>query len=99
MIDINIAGMTATYGDSESCKELSLERANAVKNIIMQADPSIKESQMVVLGLGYADNDLRVQDIINGEFVEEQAQKNRAVYILGENASVIDQLISIAEFL
>ena len=94
-----IAGMTATYGDSESCKELSLERANAVKNIIMQADPSIKESQMVVLGLGYADNDLRVQDIINGEFVEEQAQKNRAVYILGENASVIDQLISIAEVL
>ena len=92
-----IAGMTATYGDSESCKELSLKRAEAVKSIIIQADSSIMESQMIVLGLGYEDNNLRVQDVINGEFIEEQAQKNRAVYILGENAPVIEQLVNISD--
>ena len=98
-IKVYIAGMTATYGDRESCKTLSLERAEAVKNIIMQADPLISNNQIIVLGLGYEDNFLRVPDVINGEFVEDEAKKNRAVYVLGENASVIDQLLSIAETL
>ena len=96
---IYIAGMTATYGDSESCKRLSLERANAVKSIIIQSNKNISENQITVLGLGYEDNVLRVQDVINGEFVEDQAKKNRAVYVLGENASIIEQLLSVAVIL
>ncbi|MCR5214661.1 MAG: OmpA family protein [Eubacterium sp.] len=93
---IYIAGMTATYGDSESCKTLSLERGNAVKNSIMKADTSISEDQIRVLGLGYEDNPLRVQDVINGQLVEEEAKKNRAVYVLGENADVLEYLLNIA---
>ena len=92
---IYIAGMTATYGDSESCKNLSLERANAVKNIILHADAGISESQMTVLGLGYEDNSLRVPDIVGGELVEEQAKKNRVVYVLGENADGVEELLSV----
>ena len=96
-VKVYVAGMTATYGDRDSCKRLSLERATAVKNLILQSDASISADQMIILGLGYEDNFLRVIDVVNGEFMEDEAKRNRAVYVMGENATGLEQLISIAE--
>ena len=92
-----VAGMTATFGSAESSRQLSLERANAVKSLILQSDSSITESQLRILGLGYETNPLRVPDIIDGKFREEYAKKNRAVYLIGEDADILPQLIRISE--
>lgn len=80
---ILIAGSTATDGTQESCIDLSVRRAEAVKNLLIK-EYKVPESQLKVAGLGYADDPFeRGKDIDeNGNFVESEGRKNRRVVVL-----------------
>ena len=47
-----ISGTTATYGNQESCVELSNRRAEAVKNLLVNTY-KVPDSQLQTVGLGY----------------------------------------------
>lgn len=74
-----VAGTTAS-GTEEFCQNLSQERADAVKKILV--DYGAEEKQITCMGLGFK-NVFHVKDLNEkGELVEEKARQNRAVYIV-----------------
>lgn len=73
-----VAGTTAS-GTEEFCQNLSQERADAVKKILV--DYGAEENQITCMGLGFK-NIFHVKDLEKGELVEEKARQNRAVYIV-----------------
>lgn len=78
---VYIFGMTATVYEGDLGISLSKARADACKDILIQQ--GIPESQLEAEGLGQRANSLRVNDMdTNGVQIEEQAQKNRAVFIV-----------------
>lgn len=91
---IMIAGTTATDGEQSSCVELSNQRAEAVKNILVNTY-NVSESQVKTIGLGYEKDPFeRGKDIDgNGKFVETEAVKNRRVVILDADDSIAQQLL------
>ena len=77
-----IIGQTATVGEAEFCRKLSLERAQCVADLLEKLGANTM--QLTCLGLGYDPSPLRVQDVSpdSGALVEEQAKRNRVVHIL-----------------
>lgn len=79
--DIVLVGMTATAGDADSAKKLSLERANTVMTLLNEI--GVNTIQYVAVGTGYDPNPFRVNDLdINGYLIEEKAQQNRTVLLM-----------------
>ena len=77
---ILLCGSTATGKSQESCMELSKMRAEKIKELLL--DTGILEKQIVTVGLGF-EHDFHSNDLDeNGQLIEEQAKKNRAVIIL-----------------
>lgn len=88
-----IVGMTATHGDAAQRQQLSLERSEACKKVLV--DYGVSPSQLITVGLGFQDNILRVDDTdANGNLIESQAKTNRAVYFIKEDSSLVDIIIS-----
>ncbi len=77
--NIHILGMTATVAGGDNGIELSKQRGEACKEILMQL--GIDENRIKVVGLGQIENSLRVEDIdSNGNQIKDMAAKNRAVF-------------------
>lgn len=91
---ILLAGSTATVGTQESCLELSRQRAEAVRNLLVNAF-GVPESQMKAVGLGYeADPFERGEDVgPNGQLVESEAVKNRRVVVLDAADPIAQELL------
>lgn len=78
-ISVYIVGTTAS-GDRDFCKQLSLDRANAVRNILISK--GVSENRLFVSGLGYEDP-WHIDDLgDDGKQIEEKAEINRKVLIL-----------------
>lgn len=89
-----IAGTTATIGTQENTIELSKQRANAVKDLLVQVY-HVPETQIKTVGLGYKlDPFQRGMDIDkDGNFVESEAVKNRRVVILDSEDPIAQKLL------
>ena len=87
---ILIVGTTASAGKDASCLSLSLNRANACRNTLIEM--GVNESQIETLGLGRKECFLRVNDLSNGKLVEKLASQNRAVYIFDTDSSEADRV-------
>lgn len=85
-----VIGTTAS-GDKDFCQQLSVDRAEAVKNILVSY--GVKESQLITVGLGFEDP-WHVEDIDdNGRQISDKASQNRKVLIVdvnGEDASLLE---------
>lgn len=92
---ILLAGTTATDGEQASCVNLSNQRAEAVKGLLVSAF-GVPEDQLETIGLGYAaDPFVRGQDIdANGRFVETEAAKNRRVVVMDASDPIAQQLLN-----
>ena len=91
---ILIAGTTATVGKQEECLELSQQRADAVKNMLVQ-EFGVPADQLITIGLGYAaDPFVRGWDVdANGNQVETEAAKNRRVVVLDADSELGQQIL------
>ncbi len=80
---VYIIGTTAT-GNKDFCRQLSIDRANAVKDVLCSL--GVAEQQLIPVGLGFEDpwhvNDLNSNGLQN----EEYACKNRKVLIVDVNS-------------
>lgn len=86
---ICLAGMTASTGGSGI--DLSRQRAEACKSLLMEW--GIWEEQVSCIGLGRTENFLRVNDLdADGNLMEQEAQKNRAVFLFRQNSETADRL-------
>lgn len=88
-VKVYLAGMTAsTVGDG---KQLSLERAQTVKSLLL--DMGAADTQVSCVGLGRTDNFLRVNDLDkDGNLVENKAKLNRAVFLFGSDSDTAKKL-------
>jgi len=86
---VYIVGTTAT-GDRDFCKQLSYDRANTVKDILIKQ--GVEESQLIVMGFGY-DDPWHVDDLdANGRQIEEKAKVNRKVLIFDTKSEKAKEL-------
>ena len=93
---VYIFGMTATVHEGDLGISLSKARADACKDILIQQ--GIPESQLEAEGLGQRANSFRVDDMdTNGVQIEEQAQKNRAVFIVRGDSEFVEELMRCAK--
>jgi len=77
---ILIAGTTAKVGTGDG-KELSYQRTQIVKNVLLES--GVSSSQIECIGLGCTDNCFRVEDHnSDGSLNKEMAAQNRAIYIV-----------------
>lgn len=82
-----LVGMTATYGDALTSEELSLERAEAVRNIFVN-ELGVKSDKISCIGEGYNHNKLRVNDLNDdGSLNEAKAKLNRKVLAMTEKTA------------
>lgn len=89
---VSIFGMIASVPDKNSGKVLSEERAAACKNILLEQ--GVEEHQVTTVGLGQVSNPLRVKDVDTlGRQIEEQAQKNRAVFVVKSDSELVGALM------
>lgn len=78
-----VVGTTATGGE-EFCNELSVDRANAVKNELVKY--GIEEYRIETIGLGFTDP-WHIDDVdANGYQIEEFAKQNRKVLIIDKSS-------------
>ncbi|MCR5530864.1 MAG: OmpA family protein [Lachnospiraceae bacterium] len=86
-----IVGTTAGDYENAFCKELSMARAMAVKDVLCLY--GIDESRLVCMGLTGPEDPFHLEDLdINGKMIEEIATKNRKVMIIdvkSEDASLL----------
>lgn len=84
---IVLVGMTATSGTSESSRELSLERAKAVKALLQESLDV--ESHIMCIGTGHdSSNKFHKYDLdSNGHLIEKIASKNRTVLVMSEETA------------
>lgn len=87
-IKILVVGSTATAGSIEGCKQLSEERADKVKAELIKFGVSAKNIRTI--GAGQSSTPLRVNDVINGKLIENEAKKNRAVYIIDSSSDLAE---------
>lgn len=88
-----LAGTTATYGSNESCKDLSLCRARAVKNLLIEL--GAQEQQIAAtVGLGY-EHRYHIKDLDADGNLTNVAQENRAVIIVDANSADALYMMSI----
>lgn len=88
-----LAGTTATAGTNEHCKKLSLDRAEAVRQLMVGM--GAPENQIVrVVGLGY-EHEFHINDLnADGSLNEDNAPENRAVLVVGtatEAAQILEK--------
>lgn len=90
-----LAGTTATDGEQASCVQLSSQRAEAVKNLLVTA-LGVPSEQLLTVGLGYAADPFpRGQDRdSSGNFVESGAVKNRRVVVLDANDPIAQDILN-----
>lgn len=87
-----IVGSTATDGTIEGCKTLSQMRADKVK--IALTELHVDENQLTTYGAGQTSTPFRVDDLDNnGDLIESEAVKNRAVYIVNSDSAVAKAFI------
>ena len=95
---ILIAGTTATNGTQEGAVDLSNQRAEAVKALLVSAF-DVPEEQLQTIGLGYEDDpfvrgvDRIPEGDVNGQLVESEAAKNRRVIVLDMNDPIAQELM------
>ncbi len=90
--EIIIAGTTASTGDAGDCIDLSLRRANACRDILVEF--GVSEHQIRCIGLGRAENFLRVNDINpDGTLNDKLASLNRAIYIFSTDSDAADRIL------
>lgn len=89
-----IIGQTATVGEAEFCRKLSLKRAQCVADLLEKLGANTM--QLTCLGLGYDPSPLRVQDVSpdSGALVEEQAIRNRVVHILDATTPLAQEILT-----
>lgn len=86
-----LAGTTATAGSNESCKQLSLMRADAVKNLLL--DMGVDENQITrTIGLGY-DHKYHIPDIDSNGQQNTNAAENRSVILFDANSKEAGALL------
>ena len=92
---ILIVGTTASTGQDASCLKLSLDRAEACKNTLIEM--GVSNEQIETLGLGRKKCFLRVNDLdVNGKLIENLASQNRAVYIFDSDSLEAKDIYRIA---
>ncbi|SEQ93891.1 OmpA family protein [Lachnospiraceae bacterium NE2001] len=80
---------TASAGSDEELEQLSQERADAVKNRLI--DMGVSNDHILTYSLGYRHNPYRVVDVDeNGNFIEEEGRKNRVTYITSSDNECAD---------
>jgi len=90
--NIHIVGMTATVGELDEGKRLSLERAENVRRMLVNM--GARKEQTHSLGLGHSPNPLRAEDIDgDGNLIEEQAKRNRAVFLIKSDSELVGTLL------
>ena len=89
-VKVKIVGTTATYGDEEECKKLSLDRAQVIADILLEYD-GVTEDNLIVIGAGFS-SVLQKNDRDANGLVEEIAKKNRRVVIIGEGNELYSQV-------
>ena len=88
---IVIVGTTATYGTKEYTMNLSLARAKACKEVLEGF--GVSSTRIRCIGLGTKKFKYRVNDLsADGELIESEAAKNRAIYIFSENSDTAKNL-------
>jgi len=94
---ILLAGSTATMPASrqESCEALSLSRANAVKQLLVERF-GVPEEQLLTVGLGFEKDPFeRGQDRgRDGRFIESEARKNRRVVLIDADTPIARELLN-----
>lgn len=87
-----ICGQTATAGSEESCRDFSLERAEAVRDLLVEM--GVPESSLRCIGVGYSSR-LHVPDLAEDgiSLLPEAAKKNRAVLLLPLDSSLAKALL------
>lgn len=91
--EVWLIGLTATFGDPENCKSLSLERANVIKDILLSQ--GVPASKIHTLGLGQGGGSaLRVDDTIDADIqtLELLRSQNRVVWLLGSESEKLKML-------
>ena len=79
---VYVIGTTAT-GSTDFCNELSVNRANAVCQVLVSY--GVPESQLIPIGMGYEDP-WHIDDVDdNGKQIEKNACQNRKVLIVDVN--------------
>lgn len=93
-----LAGTTATDGTQEACVKLSGSRAEAVRDLLVDAFDVPKE-QLLTVGLGYeADPFVRGRDRdANGVFIESEGAKNRRVVVLDASDPIAKEILGESE--
>lgn len=87
-----VVGQTATWGEAESCRELSQRRAETI--VALLTELGVSPAQLTAIGTGYdPQNPLHTNDLDdNGALMEEKAKKNRAVTVL-DSATPLGQAV------
>ncbi len=76
-----ILGMTATVPGGDGGRQLSLERAETCKALLVKN--GVSKDRLICIGLGYTDHPLRADDTdADGNLIEEAAKANRAVFLV-----------------
>lgn len=80
-----IIGSTATYGNYNNCIALSQERAQAIKDVLIELN--VPEDSIEIFGVGQenlgGEYNWRVNDLDNNQnLIESEAKKNRKVMII-----------------
>lgn len=88
-----VFGTTATDVSGDLGIELSKARAETCKNSLIGA--GVNENQILTFGIGQLAHPLRVNDVdVNGNQIEELAQKNRAVIFVRQDSKLIETLFA-----
>lgn len=88
-----IVGSTATDGTIEGCKDLSQMRSDKVKDTLIE-ELHVNPNQVSTFGAGQSPTPFRVDDLDNnGNLIESEAAKNRAVYIVNSDSAVAKAFI------
>ena len=83
--NITLVGMTASFGDAESSRTLSLQRAEAVKALLHELGVQVN---ITCIGKGFDPNPLHTPDLnADGSLNETAAQKNRTVLAMTEKTA------------
>lgn len=86
---VYVIGTTAT-GSTDFCNELSINRANAVCQVLVSY--GVPESQLIPIGMGYEDP-WHIDDVDDsGKQIEEYACQNRKVLIVDVNGDDASRL-------
>ena len=90
-LKVVLAGTTATVGSNEGCKALSKQRAEAVKDLLVELGAP-KDNFEAVLGLGY-DHEYHIPDIGADGLLNENAPANRSVIVFDASSQAGERLL------